>query len=133
MSHSYMSKSFGVFGTIDTDICGRIILLNMKMIVQVVVVFYDLSFCNQFSSIQLNRLRYKQILELIKDMLDFHHLRSVCMSYVEHFAFSVYLGGHFFVGFVCAVIHAFFPFVLGKTSTILSNKIRTIISNSGCK
>ena len=64
--------------------------------------------------------------------MEFNHLTLVCMTYVQHLKFSLKLSGLFFYGGACALVHAVFPFILAKKSTIISNMILHDIKHSGC-
>jgi hypothetical protein len=61
------------------------------------------------------------------------HLKKVCMTYIEHACFSLKISGCFFVGGICAYVHAFFPNLFPKTSSKISKYIRNEIRQTGCK
>lgn len=62
-----------------------------------------------------------------------HHLKKVCMTYIEHACFSLKLSGCFFLGGVCAYIHALIPNRFTKTSTQICKYIQDEIRKNGCK
>jgi hypothetical protein len=63
----------------------------------------------------------------------FIHPAQVCMSYYQHFWFSMYLARRFAIGSVKAVIHAFLPDYFITSSSDLIEDIRQDMSKIGCK
>ena len=61
------------------------------------------------------------------------HPEDVCMSYVEHSFFSLYLSARLTIGALQAFIHAIIPVLFTTSSSDLVSSIDTIINNSGCK
>ena len=61
------------------------------------------------------------------------HLGKVCMSYVEHVLLSLKLCICFFLGGICAYIHAFIPDMFPKSSSYFSEYIANEIKQNGCK
>ena len=63
----------------------------------------------------------------------FIHPAQVCMSYYQHFCFSMYLARRFAIGSAKAVIHAFLPDYFITSSSDLIEDIRQDMSKIGCK
>ena len=63
----------------------------------------------------------------------FIHPAQVCMSYYQHFCFSMYLARRFAIGSVKAVIHAFLPDYFITSSSDLIEDIRQDMSKIGCR
>lgn len=63
----------------------------------------------------------------------FLHPRKVCMTYFQHFRFSMYLCTLFFKGTFFAFIHSFLPdfFITSSSDTV--NNIQHLIRESGCR
>ena len=63
----------------------------------------------------------------------FSHPDSVCLSYVEHFKFSMYLSIEFAKASVAAFIHAIYPDVLITYSSDTVSKLSQDMSKIGCR
>jgi hypothetical protein len=63
----------------------------------------------------------------------FIHPAQVCMSYYQHFCFSMYLARRFAMGSVKAIIHAFLPDYFITSSSDLIEDIRQDMSKIGCR
>tara|TARA_X000000368_G_C22394307_1_gene434671 strand:+ start:173 stop:370 length:198 start_codon:yes stop_codon:yes gene_type:complete len=63
----------------------------------------------------------------------FSHPKNVCMTYTEHFKFSLYLSYTFAKASVCALVHALHPdmFVTHSSDTIA--KITEEMKKVGCR
>ncbi len=63
----------------------------------------------------------------------FKHPTNVCMTYTEHFIFSMRMSFVLFYGGFCAIVHAFIPdlFITSTTDTIAY--IFTQLKSVGCK
>jgi len=61
------------------------------------------------------------------------HPKEVCMTYVQHFALSMFLCKTFAEGSVKAFVHAFFPFWFSSSSTKINNMVTETIKKSGCR
>ena len=61
------------------------------------------------------------------------HLKSVCMTYTEHFRLSFYIAYSLFMGSFRAIIHAFIPDMFPKSTTILLINLQDLVKNTGCK
>ena len=55
------------------------------------------------------------------------HLASVKMNYFDHFIFSAKLSLRFMWGSFCAVIHAFIPDILVRSSSEIARQIIKVI------
>ena len=53
----------------------------------------------------------------------FKHPKEVCMTYLEHMKFSLYLSYMFGKASFCALIHAVYPDILITTSSDTINKL----------
>jgi len=63
----------------------------------------------------------------------FIHPGTVCMSYIQHFWFSMSLAQRFAVGSIKAVIHAFLPDYYITSSSDLIKEITDDMGKVGCK
>ena len=63
----------------------------------------------------------------------FKHPNYVCMSYKEHFVFSVKLSFIFAKASICALIHAIYPDVLITHSSDTIHNIMDMMNNIGCR
>ena len=61
------------------------------------------------------------------------HPQHVCMTYLEHFIFSLCLSGKFTVGAVQAFIHEIIPILFKTSSSDLVNSMQHTMHTSGCK
>ena len=61
------------------------------------------------------------------------HLRSVCMTYLQHACFSLSLARRFAFGAFGAVVHALVPSLFVTSSTDCAEAVRRQILSSGCK
>ena len=62
----------------------------------------------------------------------FDHPREVCMTYVEHFKFSMSLSFKFTEAAFKAFVHAILPCYYIKSSTEINEHILYKLQNSGC-
>lgn len=60
------------------------------------------------------------------------HPKEVCMTYLEHLKFSISLGNIFFISFLKAYVHAFFPEIYKTSSSDTIVEVNKKILNSGC-
>ena len=65
-------------------------------------------------------------------MCIFKHPSQVCMTYYEHFCFSMEMAYTFSVGSFKAFIHAFYPDVYETSTTDIVNGIQQRLTESGC-
>ena len=63
----------------------------------------------------------------------FKHPTNVCMTYTEHFMFSMRMSIVLFYGGFCAIVHAFIPDVFITSTTDTVNYIFTQLKSVGCK
>ena len=63
----------------------------------------------------------------------FIHPKKVCMSYWQHFKFSMYISYLLGRGCLSAIGHAIYPDKLTKSTSDLNKKIGDLLDNSGCK
>ena len=61
------------------------------------------------------------------------HPQDVCMTYVEHFMFSLCLSGRFTIGAIQAFIHAIIPVLFKTSSSDLVSSIETTLNTAGCR
>ena len=66
-------------------------------------------------------------------MTIFKHPTQVCMTYLEHFQFSMKLAFLQLDGSIKAVIHAFWPDICVTSTNDINRKIRYLLDNAGCK
>jgi hypothetical protein len=66
-------------------------------------------------------------------MFSFKHPKDVCMSYLEHMKFSLYLSYMFGKASFCALIHAIYPDILITTSSDTINKLTFEMKQIGCR
>ena len=66
-------------------------------------------------------------------MTFFSHPKSVCMSYIQHFCFSMEIAYIFLISSLQAIIHAFYPdvYITSTSNTIIF--VEQKLKNSGCK
>ena len=62
----------------------------------------------------------------------FSHLKTVCMTYSEHWRLSLCLATLFARGALCAIVHAFLPNVFSSSSTVFGRRITETIARAGC-
>ena len=67
---------------------------------------------------------------IIKKFCD--HPRKVCMTYLQHFRFSMKLSSIFFISSIKAFIHALFPFWFVTSTTDTVTYIQNQLKNVGC-
>lgn len=63
----------------------------------------------------------------------FSHPANVCMTYLEHLKFSLYLSKKFAIASICAFIHGLFPDVLVTHSTDTLHKLQEDMKKIGCR
>ena len=63
----------------------------------------------------------------------FKHPTKVCMTYMEHFKLSMNFSILFFYGGFSAIFHAFIPDLHIHTTSETVDKIKTILSEKGCR
>ena len=63
----------------------------------------------------------------------FDHPQKVCMTYIEHFKFSLYLSYTFAKASFCALIHAVYPDIFVTHSGDTINKLKEEMSKIGCR
>ena len=61
------------------------------------------------------------------------HPRSVCMDYISHFGFAMYMAKLHTYGVYVSVVHAFFPWMYPSTVTELNVLIKEKIEQNGCR
>lgn len=66
-------------------------------------------------------------------ILQWNHLSNVCMTYTQHLRFSLFVSFKLFYGSLRAFVHALFPPMFSKSTTLLLQDMQNIIANSGCK
>ena len=60
------------------------------------------------------------------------HPTKNCMTYIEHFLFSLNFSKIMLIGSVQALIHAVFPEYYKTSTTDIANKIQLLLKNNGC-
>ena len=60
------------------------------------------------------------------------HPKMVCMSYVSHCKFSLYMAKLHAYGTYVSVVHAFFPWIYPSAVTELNQLIKQKIEENGC-
>ena len=63
----------------------------------------------------------------------FKHPKNVCLTYTEHFKFSLYLSYTFAKASVCALVHAVYPDVLVTHSSDMIKEVSKEMSKIGCR
>jgi len=63
----------------------------------------------------------------------FVHPTKVCMTYIEHSKFSLYLAKCMFIGCLKAIAHAFIPDIFITSSSDITEHIRDSIIKAGCR
>ena len=63
----------------------------------------------------------------------FSHPKKVCMTYFQHFRFSMYLCSLFCKGAVFAFLHSLLPDFFITISSDIVNNIQYLITTSGCR
>ena len=66
-------------------------------------------------------------------MILFDHPKEVCMTYYEHFIFSISISYKLLKGSMKAAIHAVLPNLYETSSSDLLNDLQKILMDSGCK
>jgi len=61
------------------------------------------------------------------------HPRSVCMDYISHFGFAMYMAKLHAYGVYVSVVHAFFPWIYPSAVTELNVLIKEKIEQNGCR
>ena len=61
------------------------------------------------------------------------HPRSVCLTYFEHFRFSMSLARRFFVASLKAIVHAFIPCYYITSSTDIIQELQEDMKKIGCR
>jgi hypothetical protein len=74
----------------------------------------------------------KNVLVLFKRNM-FQHPKSVCLTYTEHFKFSMYLSYQFAKASLCAIIHAVYPDVYVTHSHDTVHRIQSAMQAIGCR
>ena len=62
----------------------------------------------------------------------FSHPKNVCLTYIEHFKFSMYLSYEFALALVAAVVHAFYPDALVTYSSDTVERVTKEMKKIGC-
>ena len=65
-------------------------------------------------------------------MFSFTHPKAVCMSYFQHFWFSMYLARRFAMGSIKAIVHAILPDYYVTSSSDLIEDVKADMSKAGC-
>jgi|AntAceMinimDraft_18_1070375.scaffolds.fasta_scaffold11394_2 hypothetical protein len=63
----------------------------------------------------------------------FSHPGKVCMSYLQHMLFSLYISKRLLVGSIHALVHAFYPDSYITSSSDLVEELSREMSAKGCK
>mgnify|MGYP001584212774 CR=1 FL=1 len=61
------------------------------------------------------------------------HPEDVCMTYLEHSFFSLYLSSRLIIGAFQAFVHAIIPALFKTSSSDLVTSIDTTINSAGCR
>ena len=61
------------------------------------------------------------------------HPKDVCLTYFQHWKFSMELSGKLFIGSTKALIHAFIPFIFISSTSDLNRDIEKRLGETGCK
>ena len=61
------------------------------------------------------------------------HPRSVCMDYISHFGFAMYMAKLHTYGVYVSVVHAVFPWMYPSAVTELNVLIKEQIEQNGCR
>lgn len=61
------------------------------------------------------------------------HPRSVCMDYISHFGFAMYMAKLHVYGVYVSVVHAVFPWMYPSAVTELNVLIKEKIEQNGCR
>ena len=62
----------------------------------------------------------------------FSHPKNVCMTYTEHFKFSLYLSFIFFKGSVQGIIHSFYPDIYKSYAQDTILITQKLLKTNGC-
>jgi len=63
----------------------------------------------------------------------FKHPKNVCLTYTEHFKFSLYLSYTFAKASVCALVHSVYHDVLVTHSSDMIKEVSEEMSKIGCR
>ena len=63
----------------------------------------------------------------------FEHPKNVCLTYTEHFKFSMYLSYKFAIASVCAIVHAIHPDMLVTHSSDTITELLEEMNKIGCR
>ena len=63
----------------------------------------------------------------------FKHPSNVCMTYIEHMKFSLSLSKDFFIGFLKAIVHAFYPDIYITSTSDIVDAMKIKLKNAGCR
>ena len=73
------------------------------------------------------------MLSFVSNLFSFTHPKKVCMTYMQHFWFSMSLCLRFGIGSIQAFIHALLPDYYITSSSDLIREIQNEMSNIGCR
>lgn len=62
-----------------------------------------------------------------------NHLKKVCMTYTQHYLFSMSISVKLFVGSLKAFVHACIPNIFPSSTTLLIQNLDNTIKKTGCK
>ena len=66
-------------------------------------------------------------------MAFFKHPQKVCMNYLSHMRFSLYLSSQFAIASVAAFCHAIYPDILITNSSDTISKLSSDMKKIGCR
>lgn len=66
-------------------------------------------------------------------MMQWDHLSRVCMTYTHHLVFSGCISVRLFFGSVRAMMHAVFPPLFAKSTTLLLEDLHQRLAEAGCR
>ena len=63
----------------------------------------------------------------------FTHPKSVCLTYYQHFCFSINVTKKLFIGSIKSFIHAIYPDIFITTTSDLLIELKNEMNNIGCR
>lgn len=63
----------------------------------------------------------------------FTHPKSVCLTYYQHFCFSMNVTKKLFIGSIKSFIHAIYPDIFITTTSDLLIELKNEMNNIGCR
>ena len=63
----------------------------------------------------------------------FLHPQSVCMTYMQHWCFAMWVSSRFAVAALQSLIHAFIPDIFVNSTSIVVRDVKKALETAGCR